>query len=209
LQLPSTLSLAFPGENPATNRAGGAIIPAFTLAGMAMAALPAWAEKQWAENRLRWIGAGAGVVLFIGAARLNYNLVFIEYQDLYRRSAWNTSDAGRIIRGFAESIGDFETAHMVGYPHWMDTRLVGIEAGRPTVDYAIWPESFGDLVFEPRAQLFLINPEDQESLALLRSLFPSGTVSRWISDLPGKDIVLFFVPAGSNVERQPEQDLGS
>ncbi len=209
LQLPSTLSLAFPGENPATNRAAGAIIPAFTLAGMAMAALPAWAENQWSNHRLRWLGAGAGLVLFIGAARINYNLVFIEFADLYRRSAWNTTDAGRIIRGFAESVGDFDTAHMVGYPHWMDTRLVGIEAGRPTLDYAIWPESFGDLVFEPRAQLFLINPEDQESLELLQFLFPTGSVSRWISDLPGKDIVLFFVPAGSNEDRLPGSDLDS
>ena len=76
----------------------------------------------------------------------------------------------------------------------MDTRLVAMEAGRPTVDYAIWPESFPDLVFEPRAQLFLLNHEDQESLDQLQALFPSGSVSRWISPLPGKDIILFFVP---------------
>ena len=209
LQLPSTLSLAFPGENPATNRAAGAIIPAFTLAGMAMAALPAWAEAQWSTHKLRWLGAGAGVVLFLGAARLNYDLVFVEYQDLYRRSAWNTSDAGRIIRSFAELIGDYDTAHVVGFPHWMDTRLVAMEAGRPTVDYAIWPESFPDLVFEPRAQLFLLNQEDQELLSQLQALFPTGSVTRWTSTLPGKDIVLFFVPARANGDPPLGQELDS
>ncbi|MFN2275730.1 MAG: ArnT family glycosyltransferase [Anaerolineales bacterium] len=92
LQLPSTLSLAFPAENPATNRAAGAIIPAFTLAGMALAALPDWAERIWHNQRMRWVGATSAVVLVIGAMSLNYNLVFNEYADLYRRSAWNTSD---------------------------------------------------------------------------------------------------------------------
>lgn len=203
LQLPSTLSLAFPAENPATNRAGGAIIPAFTLAGMAMAALPDWAERQWREGRLRWVGAAAAVVLFIGAARLNYNLVFVEYADLYRRSAWNTSDAGRIIRGFAESIGSYETAHVVGYPHWMDTRLAAMNAGRATTDYAIWPEAFEDLRGESRAQLLLLNPDDIDSLEYLQTLFPDGSVSQWVSDLPGKDIVLFFIPPAPELNRTP------
>lgn len=203
LQLPSTLSLAFPAENPATNRAAGAIVPAFTLAGMALAALPDWAERQWRTSRLHWIGALGAAVLMIGAVRLNYDLVFIEYADLYRRSAWNTSDAGRIIRGFAESIGTFDTAYVVGYPHWMDTRLVGINAGRPTKDYAIFPESFESLRDETRAQLLLLNPEDVESLEDLQSLFPQGIISRWRSDLPGKDIVLFFVPPSQLSERTP------
>ncbi len=36
LQLPSSLSLAFPGENPALNRAGAAYIPAFIIGAMAL-----------------------------------------------------------------------------------------------------------------------------------------------------------------------------
>ena len=203
LQLPSTLSLAFPAENPATNRAAGAIVPAFTLAGMALAALPDWAERQWRTSRLRWIGALGASLLMIGAVRLNYDLVFIEYADLYRRSAWNTSDAGRIIRGFAQSIGTFDTAYVVGYPHWMDTRLVGINAGRATKDYAIFQDGFEALQGETRAQLLLLNPEDADSLEQLRSLFPQGIISRWTSDLPGKDIMLFFIPPAQATEFTP------
>jgi len=203
LQLPSTLSLAFPGENPATNRAGGAIVPVFTLAGMALAALPDWAERQFRGQRVRWIGALGALVLFAGALRLNYGLVFTEYADLYRRSAWNTSDAGRIIRGFAESVGTYETAHVVGYPYWMDTRLVAMNAGRATTDYAIWPEGFDALRQETRPQLLLLNPDDQESLDYLQTLFPQGSVSLFISDLPGKDILLFSIPPAGDLERSP------
>ena len=36
LLMPSILSLAFPGENPALNRAGGAYIPAFLIGAMAL-----------------------------------------------------------------------------------------------------------------------------------------------------------------------------
>jgi hypothetical protein len=203
LQLPSTLSLAFPAENPATNRAAGAIVPVFTLAGMALATLPDWAERLWREGRLRWIGALGALVLMFGVLRLNYNLVFIEYDDLYRRSAWNTSDAGRIIRGFAESIGTYDTAYVVAYPHWMDTRLVGMNAGRATKDYAISAEAFDSLRIDPRAQLLLLNPGDVESLELLRAMFPQASVSRWTSPLPGKDIVLFFIPPASGAEFAP------
>jgi hypothetical protein len=203
LQLPSTLSLAFPAENPATNRAAGAIVPVFTLAGMALAALPGWAERLWRQGRLRWVGALAALVLFSGVLRLNYNLVFVEYADLYRRSAWNTSDAGRIIRGFAESIGTYDTAYVVAYPHWMDTRLVGMNAGRATKDYALSAEGFENLRTDPRAQLLLLNPDDVESLELLRAMFPQASVSRWTSPLPGKDIVLFFIPPARGEELAP------
>ena len=36
LAMPSILSLAFPGENPALNRAGGAYVTAFVIAGLAL-----------------------------------------------------------------------------------------------------------------------------------------------------------------------------
>ena len=36
LLMPSILSLAFPGENPALNRAGGAYVPAFVIGAMAL-----------------------------------------------------------------------------------------------------------------------------------------------------------------------------
>ena len=173
---------------------------------MALAALPDWAERQWRTGRIRSIGTLSAVVLMIGAMSLNYNLVFVEYSDLYRRSAWNTSDAGRIIRGFAESIGSYETAHVVGYPYWMDTRLVAMNAGRATTDYAIWPESFEELRGETRAQLLLLNPDDTESLDSLRTLFPDGSVNRWVSDLPGKDIVTFFIPPAPGSERLPNPE---
>jgi hypothetical protein len=194
LQLPSTLSLAFPNENPATNRAAGAFIPAFIAAGIPLAALYSWSSVQWQRNRSRLIGLVGVLVMFLLAAMTNHKLVFRDYQILYQRSAWNTSEAGNIIRKFAESVGDYDTAHVVAFPYWMDTRLVGIQAGKPGRDYAIWPDEFPSLESENRAQLFILNPQDTEALTRLQEHFPTGVIKLHPSEIEGKDLLLYFVP---------------
>jgi hypothetical protein len=194
LQLPSTLSIAFPGENPATNRAAGAFVPAFLAAGLALGYLYTWVRAIWRGPRRAKFSALLVVFLLAVAARENYRLVFEEYGDLYRRSAWNTSQAGEIIQHFAESIGAYETAHMVAYPHWMDTRLVGMHAGQPKWDYAIWADEFETIQAEPRSMLFILNPQDTASLEELRRLFPDGVQSTRASELEGKDLIQYFVP---------------
>ncbi len=207
LQLPSTLSIAFPNENPATNRAAGAFIPAFVIAGIALAAVPAYFRKMGKE---RWHVIASAVsisVLLLVAVVENYQLVFDEYAEGYRRASWNTSDAGDVIEGFAESVGSYDTAYVVAYAYWMDTRLVGINAGQPARDYAIWADSFEALLSDPRAMLFIINPEDQESVSQLVDLFPSGTLTRRENDVEGKDFLLYFVPPDS--EREALEGHGS
>ena len=193
LQLPSTLSLAFPTENPAANRSAGAIVPVFILAGMAFAAIPDWIETHWKGRRTVGISLVFTGLLLLIAARLNFRLVFGEYQDIYRHEAKNTSEAGAVIQEFAESIGSYETAHVVAYPHWMDTRLVGINAGQPTRDYAIFEESFEDTIFEHRPQLFLIHPDDEESLQKLKALHPFARVAEYSSKIEGKNFIILSV----------------
>lgn len=194
LMLPSSLSLAFPEENPATNRAGAAIIPAFSLAGLALAALPQWGERVWRRRFGRGLATAAAIGLVLLAARNNYNLVFVEHDDLYRRSAWNTADMGRVVRGFVDMFGTIDTAHLVGYPHWADSRLVAITAGFPTHDIAIMPEALDQLAGETRPQLFLVNTQDQATIERLRGLFPDGRLSTFDSPYEGKDFYIYFVP---------------
>ena len=192
LQLPSTLSLAFPGENPATNRASGAMVPVFAAGGTALYALVAWGKRQWTSRRSASISVLVATLLVLIAGVLNYNLVFDEYAQNYRRSAWNTRDAGQIIRGFAESIGDYDSAYVMAYPHWMDTRLIGMAAGKPTRDYALWADELESILPIDRPHLFLVNPRDEETLILLQELFPDGVLTRFDSALEGKDILIYF-----------------
>ena len=84
---------------------------------------------------------------------------------------------------------------MVAFPYWVDTRLVGMNAGEPTRDMAIWPESFADTLDDPRAKLFLIKPEDTADLELLQQLYPLGSLSLYNSDIPDRDFYHLSCPA--------------
>jgi hypothetical protein len=192
--LPSTLSIAFPGENPAPNRASGVMVPVFTLAAVPLTAFLSWARNRWAENRgllLSYFFVGS--LLFI-SLRINSQLVVKEYGDQNRSIMLNTSEIGQVVRGFADSIGSYDTAHVIPYPYWVDTRAIGILVGKPTKDFALWPDDLPNLATEERSQLFLLHPMDDESLDSLMAIFPDGSSSRWHSQIEGMDFVLYFVP---------------
>ena len=134
------------------------------------------------------------LVLF--SAVSNYDLVFNQYQRSYELSAWNTSEMGKVIHDFGDLFGSTDTAYVVAYPYWVDTRLVGINAGDPTRDYAIWPDQFASTLSDPRPKMFLVNPEDQADLDLLRQLFPQGNVFTAISHVD-KNFYVYMVPPAS------------
>src|SRR5512133_1363511 len=102
LLMPSILSLAFPDENPALNRAGAAYIPAFIIGAMALDGLLTSFGRRGARNALTWGVAG---LLFLVSASQNYDLVFHQYYDSFRAGSWNSSDMGRTIKEFEQTYG--------------------------------------------------------------------------------------------------------
>jgi hypothetical protein len=194
LMMPSILSLAFPEENPVLNRTSGALVVVFLIVGIALDSLLSTLKiglKSPAGTRLM---GGLVLVLLAWSAFQNYDLVFNQYQNNYAASAWNTSELGSVIRNFSDSIGSADSAYVVPYPHWVDTRLVGINAGYPSKDYALWPHQFAETISETRAKLFLINLNDQESVDALQQLYPQGWINRFISRYPNKAFYIFVVP---------------
>ncbi len=199
LVLPSVMSLAFPQENPAPNRAAGAIVPVFTLAAFPLALTWRWVKTTWRERRGQVLGGALILALLTISGATNHRLVFHQFAELNRLTSWNTGEAAAVVRGFAESIGSFEKAYVVPYPHWMDTRLVGMQAGTPRIDYATPPETFESLSEEEGPLLFLLKPEDEENLNRLRSLFPGGILTHYDSEIEGKDFSIFFVPVETDL----------
>jgi hypothetical protein len=194
LMAPSILALAFPGENPAPNRAGGALVPVFTLAAIALVAVLEAIRSAW-PGRAGLILTGLVGVLLLGlAVSTNYRKMFRDFVAGYQARSWNTQDAGHVIAGFADSVGSTATAHVVPYPHWFDTRLVGFQAGTPGVDYALPREAIDGLAGEPAAQLFLVNLLDLETMEKLRAVFPGGVAERFLSGIEGRDFWIYFVP---------------
>lgn len=194
LMMPSVLSLAFPDENPSLNRTGGAIIPVFLVAAIALERILSRIAVMMKARRGTLMAAILGIVLIGFSVNQNYDLVFNQYKTQFLAGAWNTSEIGRVIRGFADSIGRPETAYVVPFPHWVDTRLVGINAGFPDRDYALWPERFSETISEHGAKLFIVKPEDYQSLEMLTDLYEEGKISLHPSPLVGKDFWMFYVP---------------
>jgi hypothetical protein len=116
--------------------------------------------------------------------------------------AWNTSDMGNIIHAFATSVGTPDSAYVVPFPYWVDTRLVGINACYPLKDYALWPANFKDTLAEPHAKLFLVKYEDQKDLDALITLYPQSTYWQFHANLSGKDFWVLLVPPQPGEEQQ-------
>jgi undecaprenyl pyrophosphate phosphatase UppP len=194
LMLPSTLVLAYPHENPSPNRASGAAVVVFIIIALALEALfQAVKRKMNGETGIRfaWLLV---IVLALAAARGNYTMTFKTYQDEYTRSAWNTSELGAVIEQFIDTIGEPDQAWVVAYPHWVDTRLVGINAGQPDRDYAIWPEEIEVTLAVQSPKLFLFRLDDETAREVLEETYPSGTVSLYTSEVPSHSFFIYYVP---------------
>ena len=194
LMLPSILSLAFPDENPALNRASGALVPVFVVVGVALDGLLQTLRRRYQNHSVHVAGwALVGGLLILSAAQ-NYDLVFNRYQAAYETASWNTSELGQVIRQFSNSIGDRDSAWVLPYPHWVDTRLVGMHAGYPTKDYAIFPDQLETSLPVPGPKLFLLKIEDLEGKSRLQELYPWGWFQVYNSKYEHKDFLMFFVP---------------
>ncbi|MDZ4160177.1 MAG: glycosyltransferase family 39 protein [Anaerolineaceae bacterium] len=195
LMLPSILSLAFPEENPSLNRSGGALVPVFVVAALALEGLLSGIAKRTTSLWQKGVVVIVGLGLLAAAGSQNYDLVFRQYRHQFMAGAWNTSEIGGVIRGFAQSIGSPDNAYVVPTAHWVDTRLVAINAGYPTKDYALWRDQFELTLGDPGAKLFILKPENRDDLQALREMYPQGRAQYHASPLySGKDFVLYLVP---------------
>lgn len=199
LLLPSILSLAFPDENPALNRAGGALVPVFVVVAMALDGLLAAIGSE--RKRTVWVWLVSGILLFVSASQ-NYDLVFRQFDQNFRSGAWNSSEMGAVIKQFGLTYGETDTVWIVPFPYWVDTRLPGVWAGIPNRDFAMWRDQLPGTIQLPGPKLFVVkasadNPEqnDQQTLDVLRQLYPQGTLSLRSSSVPGHDFWIYFVPA--------------
>lgn len=197
LTLPSTLALAFPNENPHPNRAG-AVIPIVFL----LAAIPLW--QGW-ELLRAWLGRVTGWLVAFGlicalagiGAQLNYQSYFVTYDRVYRQSASNHREVAAVISEFARTAGTNRSARIVGWPYWLDHRVVALELG----DFS-WKETALLNRAEDARQdsgklgpkLYVIHRDDTGSPEVLREIFPQGVLRDHAAAVEGKSFRSFFVP---------------
>jgi hypothetical protein len=195
LMLPSIMALAFPIENPSLSRAGGAVIPVILICAIALETLLSSLWKK-AKNV-----TGKGLVIILAGAmvlasgRQNYDLVFNQYGTQYINATWNSMQMGKIARDFIGSVGSPDTVYVVAKAHWVDTRLVAMNAGYITRDYQIWPEDLNNTLAEQRTKLFFVKADDEVGMNALRTTYPNGTRTLHRAAAPGRDFYTYLVPA--------------
>jgi hypothetical protein len=206
LAMPSILSLAYPAENPALNRAGGVYVPVFVIVALALDGLVSAtlntgvAALEHGKLRARFVW-GLVVILMVWSGIQNYDLVFHQYYETFRTGSWNSSEMGAVIKQFKATYGETDTVWIVPFPHWVDTRLPGVWAGIPNRDFAMWRDNLPETVQLPGPKLFMVKanlqmPEanDQETLDVLKELYPNGTLELHHSDVEGHDFWIYSVP---------------
>ena len=200
LLMPSILSLAYPGENPSLNRTAGAVVPVFVVMGLAF-------ETVIRTFQQRMPGLLGKILVFLLISTMiiwsglnNFDLVFNQYNEIYTASSWNTSEIGSVAALFIETMGSPENTFVVGYPHWIDSRLVAINAGFPGRDFAIFPEQIPELGEDSGPKIFFVNINDTLNMQLLADTFENGVLSQYDSKVENKDLMIFFVPPTQGVQ---------
>ena len=193
LMLPSILSIAFPDENPSLNRSGGAIIPVFIIIAIAVENLMINIKQNVPGKVGKGLSAAIVIVLAGFSMQSNAQLVFVDYFQQFQTKAWNTSEIGGVIDQFAGTIGDADHAWVVPYPHWVDTRLVGIHAVGQVRDFALWPADINRTETAAAPKLYIFKPEDEETYQILQDLYPDGIIERFVSEVEGRDFMLYYV----------------
>jgi hypothetical protein len=190
--MPSILSLAFPAENPSLNRTGAAAVVVFVLAAMALDGI--YMAVRGANGARKNLAGALVTALLLLSAFQNYNLVFDKFSTQFLQGAWNTSEMGKVIRAFVEAGNSPDNAFVVPFPYWVDTRLVGIQAGYPTKDYALWRDDLPKSLSVSGSKLFIVKEEDKQTLEVLKQLYPAGMLGHFTNPLEGKNFWIFTVP---------------
>jgi hypothetical protein len=108
---------------------------------------------------------------------------------------------GKVIKQFEQTYGEADTAWVVPFPYWVDTRLPAVWAGIPNRDMAMWRDNLPTTLSVQGPKLFIVKANtddptqnDQETLDVLKNLYPNGQNRLFHSDIPGHDFWIYFVP---------------
>jgi SAM-dependent methyltransferase len=208
LMFASAFSIAFPNENPSATRMSGTLPVVYLFAGLAFAGL-ILGVRRLVGGRAGVVVASAGAgLLLLGSGVTNVNTYWRDYAPLFANSSQAHSEGGAVLREFAQSGSDFGNAFVIGYPFWWDHRAVGIEAGRLDFPNGVpareelpsWLEN--GLAREDayrldpsRDLLFLVSPDDVETLDWLKLLFPAAVSAEVQTYQAEERFVVVRVPA--------------
>lgn len=199
--LPSALAVAFPIENPSTTRASGTLPIAFLFAAWPLVL----AARTWQATLGRTAGTALSAVVIVAglltSGAESFGIYFHEYDASYRAAALNPGEVAQAVRQEIGVNAPLDGVWLIGWPYWHDYRAIGIEAGDPAfrnalVDTDVLREYLATMpsMFDARPLVFIVHPDDSETLDVLEDAFPAGEAHHFEGSEPDHSFVLYLVP---------------
>jgi hypothetical protein len=197
LLLSSTLSIAFPWENPSVNREAPVVPIVFTIAALPIALLALRLTDRFGRGTGTLIVAYASAGLIAIAATQNYLQYFHDFDEQTLAGVANTTEIAEAVRGGTTVGVALEDTYVIDWPNWFDIRNVGFELGN--IDWAFTHNVLaGDpLPVQPdgRPMLLIVNPSDSERLEEIAEAYPTSYVSTYPAEFPPKSFITIYIPA--------------
>lgn len=193
LTLASTLALAFPIENPGTNRSAVAI-PSVLL----LAALPAaWMVEQARHRGLlpRLAATVPLLALACLSVQQNFKSYFVRYAWHQAMSLPPVLDLVRVMKEYAARGVPPDNVYLLNVPSWIDGRCIDLEIADP-----LWSGPHNVVPGKPvpflldRPLLFFVHPSDDERRRQLKEAFPLGEERLVTQPFCTRSYSTYFVP---------------
>ncbi len=171
LTLPSTLSLAFPNENPSLNRAGPAIPVVFLIAGASMA----WLGRGFAGRAglSRAAGLASVAALLIWSAERNGHAYFVEFGRSYDNLIEHSMEMAAALREEHAAGIPYANMYLLAQDFWVDGRNIAFQIDDPAwADNHLMPQGELPKRLKERPLVFLYHPSDLQRLDQLQKLYP-------------------------------------
>ena len=174
LTLPTTLSIAYPEENPSLNRAGPSLPVVFLLVGLAFAHL--WNGFLRERVLLRAAGlcallAGAGY-----SVQANAEAYFVRLGESYDAVIEHAIEIATLIGRYRSQGIPIRQIYLLAVDYWVDARIIALELGDPSwsdTNNVVPPKVPEGLTVRPL--IFVYRSNDAERVRTLERLYPGGT----------------------------------
>jgi hypothetical protein len=189
LTLPSTLSLAFPDENPSVNRTGTAVPAVFLLA-----ALPVTELITRRQGRTASVAAALGVAALLGYSVYdNYRAYFVAFHDSYERLVDHSLAMAHTLDEYRKQGVPLDHMYLLGTAYGVDGRNIAFELDDPSwASRQIVQPGNPPPVTDARPLVFLFAPGSPE-IAVLRRTYP-GTERIVPQSAPDRNFGVYYVP---------------
>ncbi len=149
------------------------------------------------------MGAAAALAALFGAiVPVNVDQYFRVYAAQHGRASQRSSVVAGAVRDFVAQGGRREDVYILPWRHWVDWRLVAIQAGdakwRPLIN-----DTEAALARDgaPAPRLFLVHPEDEHTLNALARWYPQAERRVYARDGGEPWVTAVRVPAGARATR--------